>query len=127
MFQSLSKLLTLLVLFGSQLVWADPAVYLNDAGVALSGNDPVAYFTVKSQSKAKPSSVQGIKMRFIGFLVKRTVQHLWPNPANTRHSMAVIAPMQLLWGKKHLVIHRSGRLLITSFTSTTTPVSKSNG
>lgn len=53
MFQSLSKLLTLLVLFGSQLVWADPAVYLNDAGVALSGNDPVAYFTVKSPVKGQ--------------------------------------------------------------------------
>lgn len=53
MFTYISKFLTLFVLFASSLVWADPAVYLNDKGVALSGNDPVAYFTVKAPVKGQ--------------------------------------------------------------------------
>jgi YHS domain-containing protein len=51
----LVRFLTLLVLLGSQVAIADPAVYLNDAGVALSGNDPVAYFSVKAPVKGQPA------------------------------------------------------------------------
>jgi YHS domain-containing protein len=53
MFQSRRELLALLTLFVGQLVWAEPAVYLNDTGIALSGNDPVAYFTVKAPVKGQ--------------------------------------------------------------------------
>jgi YHS domain-containing protein len=51
----LVRFLTLLALLSGQIVMADPAVYLNDAGVALSGNDPVAYFTVKAPVKGQPT------------------------------------------------------------------------
>jgi YHS domain-containing protein len=49
----LIKFLALLVMLSSQIGMADPAVYLNNAGVALSGNDPVAYFTVKAPVKGQ--------------------------------------------------------------------------
>ncbi len=55
MFKYLAKLLALLALLSSQIVMADPAVYLNDAGVALSGNDPVAYFVAKAPVKGQPT------------------------------------------------------------------------
>ena len=49
----LTKFLALLALLSSHIVMADPATYLNDAGVALAGNDPVAYFTVKAPVKGQ--------------------------------------------------------------------------
>lgn len=53
MFKSVVKLLAIFVFFLSTFAWADPAIYLDDNGVALSGNDPVAYFTAKSPVKGK--------------------------------------------------------------------------
>jgi YHS domain-containing protein len=49
----LIKFLALLAMLSGQIGMADPAVYLNNAGVALSGNDPAAYFTVKAQVKGQ--------------------------------------------------------------------------
>jgi YHS domain-containing protein len=50
-----ARLLALLALLGSHMAMADPAVYLNSAGVALSGHDPVAYFTAKAPVKGLPT------------------------------------------------------------------------
>lgn len=47
MLRYLTKLILLMTFLSSNFAMADPAVYLNDGGVALSGHDPVAYFTVK--------------------------------------------------------------------------------
>ncbi len=48
MVRYLTKIVMLATLFWFNAVMADPAVFLNEKGVALSGHDPVAYFTVKS-------------------------------------------------------------------------------
>lgn len=47
----LAKFLALFVLLSSQFAMADPAVYLNNSGVALSGNEPIEYFTAKAPVK----------------------------------------------------------------------------
>jgi YHS domain-containing protein len=55
MHKYLARFLALLALLSSHIAMADPAVYLNSAGVALSGNDPVAYFSAKAPVKGQPT------------------------------------------------------------------------
>lgn len=50
MLRVLTKLFFVISLLSSHFVMAVPAVYLNDS-VAISGHDPVAYFTVKTPTK----------------------------------------------------------------------------
>lgn len=50
----LSKFWFLVAVLASQLALADPAVFIDNKGVALSGYDPVAYFTVKTPVKGQP-------------------------------------------------------------------------
>jgi YHS domain-containing protein len=49
----LAKLLLLFTVFLTNAAMADPQVFLDDNGVALSGYDPVAYFTDKKPVKGQ--------------------------------------------------------------------------
>lgn len=51
MLRHLTKLILLITFLSSHFAMADPAVSVNRGGVALSGYDPVAYFTVKAPVK----------------------------------------------------------------------------
>jgi YHS domain-containing protein len=55
MLRFLLKIMILFVVLSGHIAMADPAVLFNDKGVALSGYDPVAYFTVKSPTKGQES------------------------------------------------------------------------
>ena len=47
----LTKFMVLMTCLASHFAVADPATFVNAGGVALSGNDAVAYFTVKASVK----------------------------------------------------------------------------
>jgi YHS domain-containing protein len=127
MFKYLAKLLALLALLSSQIAMADPAVYLNDAGVALSGNDPVAYFTAKAPVKGQPTLSTKYQDATYWFSSQENRTAFLAEPSKYAPSTVAIAHMQHPWAKRHQGTLRSGLSWTTNCTSTTTRAFKNNG
>ena len=99
----------------SPLLAAD-AVYSRD-GLALSGYDPVAYFTAGKAEKGSgtfETEWGGTKWRFVS--AARTGTHSWPRPRSTPRSTGATAPTPCRGDTRRPPTPKPGELLGTSCT-----------